>query len=134
MQAARGAAIRLVRLGRWDEVMDGLIPRLLAPASLARPELAAAVKGMAVRATDAGIIFAQQAMASRADSVSMLPDITIPTLVLVGEEDGLTPPTVAREMAARIPGAQIEILPGAGHLSPLEAPELFNQAVRRFLL
>ena len=134
VQAARGAAIRLVRLGRWDEVMDGLIPRLLAPASLARPELAAAVKGMAVRATDAGIIFAQQAMASRADSVSMLPDITIPTLVLVGEEDGLTPPTVAREMAARIPGAQIEILPGAGHLSPLEAPELFNQAVRRFLL
>lgn len=134
VMAARGSTIRLVRLGRWDEVLDGLLPRLLAPASLARPELAAAARGMATRATDPGVIFAQQAMASRPDSVSMLAEISVPTLVLVGEEDGLTPPAVAREMAARIPGAQLEVLPGAGHLSPLEAPEQFNRAVRRFLL
>lgn len=132
--AARGAAIRLVRLGRRDEVLDGLIPRLLGPSSRKRPELMAAVKEMAARSTDAGVVFAQQAMASRADSVPLLPGISVPTLVLVGEEDDLTPPDVAREMAGRIPGAELEILPGAGHLSPLEAPDHFNEAVRRFLL
>ena len=58
-------------------------------------------------------------MATRADSVELLGHISVPTLVVVGEEDGLTPPEVAREMAGRIPGAKLEILPGAGHLSPL---------------
>jgi len=132
--AARGSAIRLVRLGRRDEVLEGLIPRLLAPASMARPELLGAVKEMAGRTSDDGVIFAQQAMAERSDSVALLESISVPTLVLVGEEDGLTPPEVAGEMAGRIPGAQLEVLPGAGHLSPLEAPEAFNRAVGRFLL
>ena len=132
--AARGTAIRLVRLGRRDEVVAGLIPRLLAPASMEQPAIVGAVEEIAARASDAGVVFAQQAMATRADSVELLGHISVPTLVVVGEEDGLTPPEVAREMAGRIPGAKLEILPGAGHLSPLEAPAAFNRAVARFLL
>jgi pimeloyl-ACP methyl ester carboxylesterase len=55
---------------------------------------------------------------SRADLVSNI----LPVLVLVGSDDALTPPSIAEEMAALIPNARLTILPGAGHLTPLEAP------------
>ena len=57
-----------------------------------------------------------------------------PTLVLVGSEDGLTPPADARAMAGAIPGARVVEAPGSGHLSPLENPRAVNAALRRFLL
>jgi pimeloyl-ACP methyl ester carboxylesterase len=53
--------------------------------------------------------------------------------VVVGEEDVLTPPDHSREMATRIPGARLVVLPGAGHLSPLETPDAFNAALAGFL-
>jgi pimeloyl-ACP methyl ester carboxylesterase len=57
----------------------------------------------------------------------------VPTLVLVGSDDGLTPPAAAEKLAAAIRGARLEQIPGAGHLSNLEQPERFNTAVRGFL-
>jgi 3-oxoadipate enol-lactonase len=74
-----------------------------------------------------------RAMAERPDSVWLLDKIARPTLVLVGELDQGTPPSDARFMAERIPKAQLTVLPDAGHLSNLEAPEAFNQAVLSFL-
>lgn len=59
--------------------------------------------------------------------------VTVPTLVLAGALDRVTPPALAREIAARIPGAELAILPGAGHLSNMEAPEAFDRAVVDFL-
>jgi 3-oxoadipate enol-lactonase len=53
--------------------------------------------------------------------------------VIVGEEDEVTPPEVARQMAEAIPSAQLVVLPSAGHLANVEAPEAFNEAVRTFL-
>ena len=63
----------------------------------------------------------------------MLASIQVPTLVMVGSEDGLTPPTMAEQLRAGIRGARLEVLPGAGHLSNLEQPEVFNRALRSFL-
>ena len=62
-------------------------------------------------------------------------DISAPTLVIVGEQDLLTPPWIAREVAAAIPGAQLEIITGDGasHVVPLERPDEFNRLVMRFL-
>jgi pimeloyl-ACP methyl ester carboxylesterase len=57
----------------------------------------------------------------------------VPTLVVVGEQDTLTPPTVAESLAARIRGAKLVRIEGAGHLSNLEKPDLFNAAVNSFL-
>jgi pimeloyl-ACP methyl ester carboxylesterase len=72
-------------------------------------------------------------MGQRADSTDLLASISCPTLVVVGELDALTPPSVAQEYAAQIPGAQLVVITNAGHLSNLEQPEAFLQAVRGFL-
>jgi pimeloyl-ACP methyl ester carboxylesterase len=72
-------------------------------------------------------------MAARTDTTAALPRINVPTLVVVGAEDTLTPPEHSKQMAAAIPGARLEVLSGVGHLPPLEAPELFNAVVASFL-
>jgi 3-oxoadipate enol-lactonase len=64
----------------------------------------------------------------------VLENIQVPTHIVVGDEDALTPPSLSRAMAARIPGARLTIIEGAGHLSNIEQPESFNAAVLAFLL
>lgn len=63
----------------------------------------------------------------------MLPGIRIPTLLLYGEQDVRSPKEVAEQLHAAIPGSQLVFLPGVGHMGNVEAPELFNSEVRRFL-
>jgi pimeloyl-ACP methyl ester carboxylesterase len=84
-------------------------------------------------ATTQGIAAASRGMALRADSTDLLAHITCHTLVIVGEQDALTPPGVAQEYAKQIPGAQLVVITNAGHLSNLEQPEAFLQAIRGFL-
>ncbi len=81
----------------------------------------------------AGYIGALEAMKHRPDATAELAGIGVPVLVVVGEADALSPPAVAREMAGAIPDAALAVLPDAGHLSNLEAPEQFNAAVADFL-
>lgn len=70
---------------------------------------------------------------ARADYRDVLPTITVPTLLLYGAEDVRAPLSVAREMHRQIPGSMLVIIPDAGHMAALEAPEAFNAEVRRFL-
>jgi 3-oxoadipate enol-lactonase len=67
------------------------------------------------------------------DRAAPIEKISVPTLVIAGEEDTVYPPGLAREMARRIPGADLLMLEGTGHLANLEQPERFNQAVLTFL-
>ena len=80
-----------------------------------------------------GVAGALAGLRDRVDSRPTLPTITVPTLVLVGEHDALTPPADAAAMAAAIPGARLVVVPHAGHLSPLENPRAVNRAMRDFL-
>jgi pimeloyl-ACP methyl ester carboxylesterase len=98
-----------------------------------RPEVGDAVIDMIMSNPTVGMIGAQLAMAARTDTTAALPGIAVPTLVVVGAEDALTPPELSRQMASQIRGAHLEVIPGAGHLPPLETPEAFNQALKRFL-
>ena len=75
----------------------------------------------------------QRAIMARADSRDLLPGIEIPTLVLAGEGDAITPPEVAREMAEMIEWASLVIVPESGHISSLEQPERVTQALRLWL-
>lgn len=75
----------------------------------------------------------QRGMALRQDSVPLLPTIDVPTLVVVGEDDVLTPPAESRLMAERLPHATLVEIPGAGHMSNMEAPDAFNGALREWL-
>lgn len=75
----------------------------------------------------------QAAIIGRPDSRPMLAGISVPTLVLVGREDVLTPLELSQEMADGIPGARLEIVPDCGHLSTMERPEAVNRALRAWL-
>jgi pimeloyl-ACP methyl ester carboxylesterase len=63
----------------------------------------------------------------------VLPRLTVPTLVMAGEDDRLTPPTHARRIAEELPNLhQLVVLPGTGHMGPLERPVEVSDALRRF--
>jgi pimeloyl-ACP methyl ester carboxylesterase len=72
-------------------------------------------------------------LAARADSRPTLADVRVPTLVLVGAEDVLTPPSESEAIAAAIPGARLEVVPRAGHLANIEQPGAVNAALAAFL-
>jgi pimeloyl-ACP methyl ester carboxylesterase len=76
---------------------------------------------------------ALRGMAARPDRTSDLSRLTLPTLVLVGAHDAITPPEEARKMAAALPHATLEIIPDAGHLAPVENPVATNRAMLAFL-
>jgi len=80
-----------------------------------------------------GICAGLLALASRTDTTAFLPQIKVPTLVLVGEHDALTPPSAAQSLAGKIPAAQFHALPAAGHISNLENPAEFNRHLLAFL-
>jgi pimeloyl-ACP methyl ester carboxylesterase len=134
---ARANRDRLMEVARAHSargVADQMLPKLLGDTTRARrPEVVAEVEQIASAQSAAGIIGAMQAMRDRPDSTPLLGQIRVPTLVVVGGEDVLTPPALARAMADAIPGARLATIEGAGHLANLEQPEAFNAAVRTFL-
>lgn len=115
-------------------VAESMIPKLLCPPTLRnRADRVEMVRQIITKNTLAGVFGDLMAMAERPDSSFLLPEITCPTLVVVGEHDSATPPSEVKEIAEKIKGARFEIIPAAGHLSNLENPEAFNQAVRQFV-
>jgi 3-oxoadipate enol-lactonase len=112
-------------------IADQMLPKLLSPKAPAA--LRDQVRGIIESNDRAGIAAALRAMAARPDSTPLLATIDVPTLVIVGAEDALTPPSEAEAMFDAIPGCRLAELPAAGHLSNMEAPEAFNAAVAEFL-
>lgn len=111
-----------------------LVPKLVARVTYKeRPELVREVSDMIGRQPVAGIVGALHALRDRPDSTSLLRAIDVPALVIAGEDDQIAPVAVMRQMARRIPGARFEIIPDAGHVSPLEQPQAVNQVLRDFL-
>lgn len=115
-------------------VAERMLPKLLGASTHAnRPEVVAAVREMILTTSPAGIVRALQGMAARPAAFDLLPKVQCPTLVVVGEEDTLTLPTDSEALAKAIPGARLEVIPAAGHLSNLENPAAFNRALDAFL-
>jgi pimeloyl-ACP methyl ester carboxylesterase len=136
-EAARANRDRLIAqaaAGTGSSVIEGMLPRLLSPATLAeRPAVAEEVRLIGAAQVSAGIVGALRALRDRPDARPSLAAIAVPTLVLVGRDDALTPVAASEVLASSIPGARLVILVGAGHLSNLEQPAAFNTAVRSFL-
>ena len=113
---------------------DALIPRLLSDKTRqGRPDLVQSVRAMIEQNPPATISAALEGMAERPDSTSLLPNIQVPTLVMVGADDVLTPPTESEIMAQAIPEAQLRVIPDAGHLANLENPTAFNHEIVQFM-
>lgn len=112
-------------------LVEKMIPMLVAPSS---PQSARdRVRELGSAQRPAGISFALRAMRDRADATPALPGYDVPTLFVVGEHDAITPVAEHAAMAAQVPGAKLVTIPGAGHMSNLEAPDAFNGALLSFL-
>jgi 3-oxoadipate enol-lactonase len=113
---------------------EAMLGKLLSPFTQERrPEVVEEVRAMMVEARPESVIAALHGLASRPDSTPMLRGIVIPTLVIVGEDDEITPPREAQIVARGIPGARLEIVPDAAHLPSLENPEVFDRLLSGFL-
>jgi pimeloyl-ACP methyl ester carboxylesterase len=117
-----------------EVVAERMLTRLLAPATPdRRPDLVQQVREMILSNSPAALARALRGMAARPDSTPLLKSIKCPTLVLVGEEDILTPPSDSEALAKGIQYSKLERIRGAGHLSNLEQPGAFNRAISDFL-
>ncbi|MGH8979630.1 MAG: alpha/beta fold hydrolase [Acidimicrobiales bacterium] len=128
-RARRTHQIDLARAGRLDEVVDQQYPLLVHRDRLEDAAMRALVRLMAEETGVAAFAREQRAIMTRADSRPNLQAIRCPTLVVVGDGDELTPPELSGELTAGIPGARLEIVTGAGHLSTLEEPERVTAAL-----
>ncbi|WP_377848458.1 alpha/beta fold hydrolase [Bosea sp. UC22_33] len=130
----REQMIALAERGAFDNVTTLLWQKLVAPARLTDEPLRLLVRGMADEVGAEGFVRQQKAIMKRPDSRPVLAGLSIPVLVLVGEEDEITPPAEAREMAGLVgAGARLAVVPGCGHLSTLEAPEAVTADLLRWL-
>ena len=112
-----------------EHLFDPTLPGLFAGAPPA--EYATLLNTMSALVRPESMRNALEVMAE-ADLSDVLPRIEVPTLLLWGEQDARSPLSVAREFEAAIPGAELVVIPGAGHVSNLERPGEFNEAVRAF--
>ena len=129
-QARRRQLIALAQQSGSAAVADVQVTGALGKSTRAkRPELVEEVRGVMTRASVAGIVGTLEAMLGRPDSTPLLSTIDVPTLVVGGEEDAITGPKEMRALAAAIPGAVLELIPGSGHLPSVERPATFNAAL-----
>lgn len=136
-RARRDALAAMVKQGGTRVIVDAQITGMVgATTRERRPEVVEALRAMMGRQSAAGVIGALQAMRDRPDSRDTLGSISVPTLVLVGEDDVLTPIKEARAIAEALPSAaraRLDIIAGAGHVPCLERPAATTHALSDFL-
>lgn len=113
-----------------DQRVRSMIPTMFSGSPPAEP--VEAFKEIMLEIHPAGLRAMARSLAE-ADLRDILPRITVPTLLLYGDEDVRAPLTVAQDLHAKIPASRLAVMPGVGHMSSVEAAERFNTEVRRFL-
>lgn len=129
----RQALIARAENGELEAIMREISPRLLHPLHKADQTLIEIQVRMGLEIGAKGFVRQQRAIIGRSDSRSDLPAIRIPTLVLVGDRDPLTPPIRSREIADALSDAHLLIVPECGHASTLEQPQAVNAALEEWL-
>jgi 3-oxoadipate enol-lactonase len=135
-EARRGRlqSVSEIQTGGTRAFMEAMLPKLLSPYTRnRRPEIVEEVSAMMSEAPAESVNAALRGLAARPDSTPLLRAITIPTRVIIGEDDEITPVREGQIIARGIPGARLEIVPDAGHLSNIENPEVFNRVLEGFL-
>lgn len=133
-QAKRRAMQARAREDGPDAIAEAMLPGLLgAQTQTTNPHLGTEVRALIRASSGEGIADALEALRTRPDSRPTLATITCPTLVIVGDEDTLTPRPMAETIADGITGATLVVIPKAGHLSNLEHPVAFNDALYGWL-
>lgn len=115
-------------------IADAMLPKLLTPETVSkRPEIVKRVRDMMLKTKPDGAAAALRGMAERDDQTSLLAKITVPTLILVGAEDAITPVADSERMSEGVAGSRLVVLENAGHVSNIERAEKFNEALLDFL-
>ncbi len=131
---ARKRLAALVREQGAVAAADEMIPKLLGETTRREhPAIADEVRKLVLANSSDAIVAAIGALKDRADSTRVMAEIHCPTLIIVGEEDRLTPPELSEGMHRAIAGSELARIESAGHLPNLERPEAFNTVVARFL-
>ncbi len=130
----RAASVRTIKTKGLRKFAEEFVKNVFTPETFqANPDVVDFAIGIIERNSPIGICGALLALASRTDTTASLPNIGVPTLILVGEHDVLAPPTVAQAMKERIANADLHIVPDAAHMSNLENPEAFNHFLLKFI-
>ena len=133
-KASREAQAQRVLHEGMDFAVESISQNLLAAATVKdKPDVVARVTEMVLQTDPGGAASAQRGMAARRDYSHDLPNITVPTLIIAGREDGVRTPADAEAIERGIKGSLLVVIDNAGHLMNLEQPELFNQALLDFL-
>ena len=111
-----------------------MLPKLVCDATLRdHPEVVETLSRMMLSNSTETVAGAIVALMTRPDSVPLLTGIHCPTLVLVGDQDAITPPPLSEDLQRGIKGAELVVIPNAGHMSNMEQPQAFNRALSHFL-
>lgn len=130
----RKRMIQLVRDKGASAAADDMLPKLLGDTTRAtRPDIVESVRGLILSNSTATIVGAIEALMSRPDATPLLSQVHCPTLIMVGDQDTLTPPKFSEDIKKGIPHADLVVVPDAGHMSNMEQPAAFNQALAHFL-
>ena len=133
-RARRQSLIDLARAEGSTAVANIQIPSLVGKTTRdRRPDTYDAVHRMMAQAKPEGIVGALEAMMARPDSTPLMASITVPALIVVGDEDVPTPVQESRAMHDAIAGSRLEIIKEAGHLANMERPAAFNHVLTEFL-
>jgi 3-oxoadipate enol-lactonase len=115
-------------------IADAMLPKLLTPDTVSkRPEVVKRVRDMMLRTKPQGAASALLGMAERDDQSEFISTIRVPTMIVVGREDAITPLADSEKMQSEIAASRLVVIENAGHVSNLEQPEQFNFALLRFL-
>jgi pimeloyl-ACP methyl ester carboxylesterase len=132
-QARQDLATKAEELNSPQPAIDAMLPRLLSPHLRPGSLPEQLLKGMMRSASARAVADGARGLGQRADSFATLATISVPSLVIVGEHDVLTPPEDAQRIAEGIPNARLATIDQAGHMSNLENPDAFNAALLDFL-
>lgn len=133
-QAREETAQRALREG-IGFLADGMVGKLLSAKTLEnQPDLVTETQRAILSCDPTSVAAALRGMSERSDMTPRLAEIQVPTLLLCGEDDAITPVEEMRALSAALPNATFSEVPGAGHLAPLENPAASNLAMREFLL
>ena len=115
-------------------IADAMLPKLLTPETVSkRPEVVKRIRDMMLKTKPEAAAAALRGMAERDDQTSLLSKISVPTLIIVGAEDAITPVADSEKMNECVAGSRLVVLENAGHVSNLERAEQFNEALLDFL-
>ena len=130
----RAASIKLVKTEGVKKFAAGFVKSVFAPETFKKkPEIVRFLQKIIEKNSPVAIAGTLLALAARTDTTLSLPKINVPTLIIVGEKDTLTPVSAAQSMNERIARSELHVIPNAAHLSNLENPEEFNQLLMNFL-